>query len=162
VPKRIKLSDRPTPGRQHTVPKFERTYTDIAADDFYNPSTVVHQPKQRSVSDSRISIQHTPTHEPANVPPHQLLPKNIAPLLNPRPSSPSPPSQNAVQRALDVAQNARKQSQNDPVPRDISPFRKQSPYRPPGMAGLPKYLGPEPEPRTIFPADALFSYDQHD
>lgn len=88
----------PADMRQPTVPKFERTYTDAAADTFYDPSAM-------------MSSQAKPT--------------SNASLLSPyRSSNPS----DIVNRTLKAAQNARSQSPASSVSRDRSPFRQNSPY----------------------------------
>jgi hypothetical protein len=116
--------------------------------------------------DPRTGTSHEYEHDYApNSTQQQQPPENLLPLLNPRPSSPSPPSQNAVQRALEVAQHERRQSRNSVVPRAISPFRKHSLLRPPGIAGLPKNWvqqpasGPE---TTISPKASMLSYGEDD
>jgi hypothetical protein len=88
--------------RQPIVPKFERTYTDIAADSFFDSSAV--------------AAQSIPQTKPAQ-----------SSLLSPYRSN---PNENVnVQRALQAAQYARSQSPSSSASRGDSPFRKGSPYR---------------------------------
>ncbi|KAF2833861.1 hypothetical protein CC86DRAFT_389962 [Ophiobolus disseminans] len=141
------------------VPKFERTYTDIAADNFYDPSAVAQ------------SIQQT---KPAQ-----------SSLLSPYRSN----TNENVQRALQAAQYARSQSPSSTVSRGDSPFRKGSPYRQPansfnvsspmvGTAAAAReqnrktdaayamksqiQANQESEPKTISPKDALLDYREAD
>ena len=94
--------------RQHTVPKFERTYTDAALDNFYDPTTMMVQPQ--------------------SIP--QAKPTSNASLLSPyRTSNPN----DIVQRTLQAAQNARSQSPSSTVSRGVSPFRQNSPWRQPSL-----------------------------
>lgn len=86
--------------RQVIVPKFERTYTDIAADNFYDPNAVVAQSEAKS-KPSRSS------------------------LLSPYRSN----TNDNVQRALQAAQYARSHSPGSQASRGDSPFRRGSPYR---------------------------------
>lgn len=85
--------------RQAIVPKFERTYTDIAADNFYDPNPVAVQPETKS--------------KPAR-----------SSLLSPYRSN----TNENVQRALQAAQYARSHSPVSQVSRGDSPFRRGSPY----------------------------------
>jgi hypothetical protein len=143
--------------RQHTVPKFERTYTDIAADNFYDPTAVA---------------QSIPQTKPAQ-----------SSLLSPYRSS----TNENVQRALQAAQYARSQSPSGSASRGDSPFRKGSPYRQPthsfnsplaGSAAAAReqshkvdaayamksqmQSSQESEPKTISPKDALLDYREAD
>lgn len=143
--------------RQHTVPKFERTYTDIAADNFYDPSAVA---------------QSIPQTKPAQ-----------SSLLSPYRSN----ANENVQRALQAAQYARSQSPSSSASRGDSPFRKGSPYRQPnhnfnsplvGTAAAAReqnrkvdeayamksqmQSSQESEPKTISPKDALLDYREAD
>ena len=145
--------------RQPIVPKFERTYTDIAADNFYDPSTVAAQ----SISQSK----------PAQ--PSLLSPYRTSHNEN-------------VQRALQAAQYARSQSpSNSSMSRGDSPFRRGSPYRQPsnnfnsplvGAAaaareqsrhadaayGMKSQMqsNEEAQPKTISPKDAMLVYPDAD
>ena len=86
------------------VPKFERTYTDVAADYSFDPNSVA---QTTSVPQSKSS---------ANT------------LLSPwRGSNPN----DIVQRSLQAAQMARSQSPSSSASRGDSPFRRGSPYRQP-------------------------------
>jgi hypothetical protein len=143
--------------RQHTVPKFERTYTDIAADNFYDPSTV-----------SQAIAQTKPAQSS---------------LLSPYRSN----ANESVQRALQAAQYARSQSPSSSASRGDSPFRKGSPYRQPSHNFNSPLVGTataareqnrkadtayamksqmqssqESEPKTISPKDALLDYREAD
>jgi hypothetical protein len=147
----------PAETRQHTVPKFERTYTDIAADICYDPNAVSQ------------SIQQT---KPAQ-----------SSLLSPYRTN----ANESVQRALQAAQYARSQSPNSAVSRGDSPFRKSSPYAQPNHSFNSSMVGTaaatreqnrtadaayamksqmpssqEPEPKTISPKDALLDYREAD
>lgn len=140
--------------RQHTVPKFERTYTDIAADNFYDPTAV--------------TVQSMPQTKPAQ-----------SSLLSPYRSN----TNENVQRALQAAQYARSQSPSSNASRGDSPFRKGSPYRQPNNSFASPLAGSaaatreqnrkadaayamksqmqssqESEPKTISPKDALLDY----
>ncbi|KAK7190837.1 uncharacterized protein CC84DRAFT_1186292 [Paraphaeosphaeria sporulosa] len=86
------------------VPKFERTYTDVAADYSFDPTSVT-------------QTQSIPQAKPvANA------------LLSPwRNSNPN----DIVQRSLQAAQMARSQSPSSTASRGDSPFRRGSPYRQP-------------------------------
>ena len=143
--------------RQHTVPKFERTYTDIAADNFYDPSAVAQSiPQTKPVQSSLLSPYRSSANE-------------------------------NVQRALQAAQYARSQSPSSTVSRGDSPFRRGSPYRQPsnnfnsplvGTAAAAReqnrkadaayamksqmQASQEPEPKTISPKDALLDYREAD
>jgi hypothetical protein len=139
------------------VPKFERTYTDIAADTgFYEPSAAT-----QSVSKSK----------PAQ-----------SSLLSPYRSS----TNENVQRALQAAQYARSQSPSSTASRSDSPFRKSSPYRQPSNSftspmntaaaareqnrqadaayAMKSQLQPndEVEPKTISPKEAMLDYRESD
>ncbi|KAL5120068.1 hypothetical protein ACEQ8H_001893 [Pleosporales sp. CAS-2024a] len=143
--------------RQHIVPKFERTYTDIAADNFYDPNAVA---------------QSVPQTKPAQ-----------SSLLSPYRSN----TNENVQRALQAAQYARSQSPSSSVSRGDSPFRKGSPYRQPsnnfnspmvGTAAAAReqsrkadtayamksqmQSSQDAEPKTISPKDALLDYREAD
>lgn len=143
--------------RQHTVPKFERTYTDIAADNFYDPSAVA---------------QSLPQTKPAQ-----------SSLLSPYRSN----ANENVQRALQAAQYARSQSPSSSAARGDSPFRRGSPYRQPSNNFNSPMMGSaaaareqnrkadaayamksqmqsnqEVEPKTISPKDALLDYREAD
>ena len=142
--------------RQHTVPKFERTYTDIAADNFYDPSTV-----------AASSIPQT---KPAQ-----------SSLLSPYRSN----ANENVQRALQAAQYARSLSPSSSASRGDSPFRRGSPYRQPNssfnspMVGtaaaareqnrqadaayaMKSQMQPSDDAKTISPKDALLDYREAD
>lgn len=143
--------------RQPIVPKFERTYTDIAADNFYDPSAVAAQ----SISQSK----------PAQ-----------SSLLSPYRSN----ANENVQRALQAAQYARSQSPSSSVSRGDSPFRRGSPYRQPNSSFNSPMVGTaaaareqnrqadaayamksqlrttEETPKTISPKDALLDYREAD
>ncbi|KAL1797356.1 hypothetical protein ACET3X_003962 [Alternaria dauci] len=139
------------------VPKFERTYTDIAADTgFYEPSAVT-----QSVSQSK----------PAQ-----------SSLLSPYRSN----TNENVQRALQAAQYARSQSPSSTASRSDSPFRKSSPYRQPSNSfaspmntavaareqnrqadaayAMKSQMQPsdDSEPKTISPKDALLDFRESD
>lgn len=143
--------------RQHTVPKFERTYTDIAADNFYDPSAV-----------AASSIPQT---KPAQ-----------SSLLSPYRSN----ANENVQRALQAAQYARSQSPSSSASRGDSPFRRGSPYRQPNNSFNSPMVGTaaatreqnrqadaayamksqmqseDVQPKTISPKDALLDYREAD
>ncbi|KAF1850030.1 uncharacterized protein K460DRAFT_400120 [Cucurbitaria berberidis CBS 394.84] len=144
--------------RQHIVPKFERTYTDIAADNFYDPSTV-----------AASSIPQT---KPAQ-----------SSLLSPYRSN----ANENVQRALQAAQYARSQSPSSSASRGDSPFRRGSPYRQPNSSFNSPMVGTaaaareqnrqadaayamksqmqssdDTQPKTISPKDALLDYGEPD
>jgi hypothetical protein len=143
--------------RQHTVPKFERTYTDIAADNFYDPNAVAQSIAQTKPAQSS--------------------------LLSPYRSN----TNENVQRALQAAQFARSQSPSSSASRGDSPFRKGSPYRQPSNSFNSPMVGTaaatreqnrkadaayamksqmqssqESEPKTISPKDALLDYGETD
>jgi hypothetical protein len=149
----------PTDLRHTTVPKFERTYTDVAIDNFYDPSTMVSQ------------TQSIPQNKPAN----------NASLLSPYRTAPN----DIVQRTLQAAQNARSQSPSTSGSRGVSPFRQNSPFRQPSNSfSSPRMRvgtavqareqkieadaayamkqqmpsGEEAQPKTISPKDALLDY----
>lgn len=143
--------------QQPIVPKFERTYTDIAADNFYDPNAVVAAPAQQS--------------KPAQ-----------SSLLSPYRSN----ATENVQRALQAAQYARSHSPSSTASRGDSPFRKGSPYRQPNhsfnspMLGTaaatreqnrqadaayamkPQMQSEETAVKTISPKDALLDYREDD
>ncbi|KAF2184440.1 hypothetical protein K469DRAFT_727340 [Zopfia rhizophila CBS 207.26] len=148
------------PDLRHTVPKFERTYTDAALDTFYDPSNTAQ------------SMQ-------------QAKPAPNASLLSPyRNSHPN----DIVQRTLQAAQNARSQSPSSSVSRGVSPFRQNSPFHgasnkfssPRVRVGTAarareqqkaeadayalKHLpqNEEAQPKTISPKDALLDYREAD
>jgi hypothetical protein len=139
------------------VPKFERTYTDIAADTgFYEPSAAT-----QTVSQSK----------PAQ-----------SSLLSPYRSN----ANENVQRALQAAQYARSQSPSSTASRSDSPFRKSSPYRQPSNSfnspmntavaareqnrqadaayAMKSQMQPsdDSEPKTISPKDALLDFRESD
>jgi hypothetical protein len=143
--------------RQHTVPKFERTYTDIAADNFYDPNAVSQSIAQTKPAQSS--------------------------LLSPYRNS----TNENVQRALQAAQYARSQSPSSSASRGDSPFRKGSPYRQPSNNFNSPMVGTaaaareqhrnadaayamksqmpssqESEPKTISPKDALLDFREAD
>ncbi|KAL6707186.1 hypothetical protein ACN47E_004733 [Coniothyrium glycines] len=135
------------------VPKFERTYTDIAADNFYDPNAA-----------AAPAVQPTKPTQPS--------------LLSPYRSN----TTENVQRALQAAQYARSHSPSSSASRGDSPFRKGSPYRQPssnfnspmmGTAAAAReqnrqadaayamksqVRGNDDEPKTISPKDALLDY----
>ncbi|XPS77678.1 hypothetical protein M3J09_009705 [Ascochyta lentis] len=98
--------------QQPIVPKFERTYTDIAADNFYDPNAGTAPPVQQS--------------KPAQ-----------SSLLSPYRSN----ATENVQRALQAAQYARSHSPCSTTSRGDSPFRKGSPYRQPNHSFNSPMLG---------------------
>lgn len=98
--------------QQPIVPKFERTYTDIAADNFYDPNAVTAPPAQQS--------------KPAQ-----------SSLLSPYRSN----ATENVQRALQAAQYARSHSPCSTTSRGDSPFRKGSPYHQPNHSFNSPMLG---------------------
>jgi hypothetical protein len=153
----------PTDLRHATVPKFERTYTDVAIDNFYDPSTMVAQAP--SIPQNKSG--------------------NNASLLSPYRSAPN----DIVQRTLQAAQNARSQSPSTSGSRGVSPFRQNSPFRQPSTnfssprmrvgtavqareqkieadaAYAMKQQIPsrdEAQPKTISPKDALLDYREAD
>lgn len=140
------------------VPKFERTYTDIAADNFYDPNTVA----APSVSQSK----------PAQ-----------SSLLSPYRTNPT----ESIQRALQAAQYARSHSPSSSASRGDSPFRRGSPYRQPSTSFNSPMVGSaaatreqnrqadavyamksqlqqseDAEPKTISPKDAMLDYRESD
>jgi hypothetical protein len=143
--------------RQHPAPKFERTYTDIAADNFYDPNAVSQSIAQtKPAQSSLLSPYRTGTNE-------------------------------NVQRALQAAQYARSQSPSSSASRGDSPFRKGSPYRQPSNSFNSPMVGTaaaareqtrtadaayamkpqmpssqESEPKTISPKDALLDFREAD
>lgn len=145
---------------RHTVPKFERTYTDVAIDNFYDPSAVAQ------------SIPH-----------HTKVTSNSS-LLSPyRGNS----SNDVIQRTLQRAQKMRSQSPSSSISRTTSPFRRDSPFVQPsnnfssprmrvGTAALareqennvdPTYAmkrssSNDEAPKTISPKDALLDYREAD
>ncbi|EUC46851.1 hypothetical protein COCMIDRAFT_25193 [Bipolaris oryzae ATCC 44560] len=139
------------------VPKFERTYTDIAADTgFYEPST------------SSTSVPQSKPAQPS--------------LLSPYRSN----TNENVQRALQAAQFARSQSPSSTASRSDSPFRRGSPYRQPSNSftspmstamamreqnrqadaayAMKSHMSAteDAEPKTISPKDALLDYRDTD
>ncbi|KAJ4986462.1 hypothetical protein SVAN01_08024 [Stagonosporopsis vannaccii] len=138
---------------QPIVPKFERTYTDIAADNFYDPNAV-----------TAPAVQPTKPVQPS--------------LLSPYRSN----TTENVQRALQAAQYARSHSPSSTASRGDSPFRKGSPYRQPShsfnspmlgsaaatreqnrradaaYAMKPQMQSEESVVKTISPKDALLDY----
>ena len=143
--------------QQPIVPKFERTYTDIAADNFYDPNAV-----------SAPAVQPSKPAQPS--------------LLSPYRSN----TTENVQRALQAAQYARSHSPSSTASRGDSPFRKGSPYRQPNhsfnspMLGTaaatreqnrqadaayamkPQMQSEESVVKTISPKDALLDYREDD
>lgn len=139
--------------QQPIVPKFERTYTDIAADNFYDPNAV-----------SAPAVQPTKPVQPS--------------LLSPYRTN----TTENVQRALQAAQYARSHSPSSTASRGESPFRKGSPYHQPSHSFNSPMLGnaaatreqnrradtayamkPQMQPeesvvKTISPKDALLDY----
>lgn len=89
----------PNDMRQHTVPKFERTYTDVAADYSFDPNAVVAQQPSQPAANTLLSPYRT--------------------------SNPN----DMVQRSLQAAQIARSQSPSTAASRGESPFRRSSPFR---------------------------------
>ncbi|KAF1926052.1 uncharacterized protein M421DRAFT_102683 [Didymella exigua CBS 183.55] len=143
----------PDTRQQPIVPKFERTYTDIAADNFYDPNAI-----------SAPAVQPTKPAQPS--------------LLSPYRSN----ATENVQRALQAAQLARSHSPSSTASRGDSPFRKGSPYRQPShtfnspmlgnaaatreqnrqadaaYAMKPQMRAEESMVKTISPKDALLDY----
>lgn len=143
--------------RQPGMPKFERTYTDIAADTFYDPSAVAAQ----SIAQSK----------PAQ-----------SSLLSPFRHN----TNENVQRALQAAQYARSQSPSSSASRGESPFRRDSPYRRSASNYSSPLVGPavvarenshadtayamksqmrssvEAQPKTISPKDMALVYPEAD
>ncbi|CAN9342142.1 unnamed protein product [Alternaria alternata] len=104
------------------VPKFERTYSDIATDNFYEPSTFI-QPRP-VYTDIAADNFYDPGAVIQSV--SQLKPAQSS-LLSPYRSNVS----ENVQRALQAAQYTRSQSPSSNAAGSDSPFRQNSPYRPP-------------------------------
>lgn len=147
----------PETRQQPIVPKFERTYTDIAADNFYDPNAV-----------SAPAVQPSKPAQPS--------------LLSPYRSN----TTENVQRALQAAQYARSHSPTSTASRGDSPFRKGSPYRQPShtfnspmlgnaaatreqnrqadaaYAMKPQMRSEESMVKTISPKDALLDYREDD
>jgi hypothetical protein len=144
--------------QQPIVPKFERTYTDIAADNFYDPNAVAVQPvaKTKPAQSSLLSPYRSNTNE-------------------------------NVQRALQAAQYARSQSPSSTASRGDSPFRRGSPYRQPSSNFNSPMVGTasatreknrqadaayamksqmqsrdDAQPKTISPKDALLDFGETD
>jgi hypothetical protein len=140
-----------------TVPKFERTYTDAAVDELYNPAMIAAQ------------IPHSA--------PQSSAPVNAS-LLSPMYGN----SNSTIKNAMKAAQNARSQSPASAASRGVSPFRNNSPFAGNGfntnvrvgtaahvreqqkaeadayaLKNLP--LKEEPQPKTISPKDALLDYN---
>jgi hypothetical protein len=145
--------------RQHTVPKFERTYTDVAADYAFDPNAVVAQAQPQPAANTLLSPYRTNN------------PNDI------------------IQRSLQAAQIARSQSPSSSASRGESPFRRSSPYRQPsntfqsprmtvGTAAAAREQKAEADaayamksqvqpnddaqPKTISPKDALLDYRDAD
>lgn len=91
------------PNDVRPVPKFERTYTDVAADYSYDPNNLVVQ--AASIPNNKANA-----------------------LLSPYRSS---NHNELIQRSLQAAQMARSQSPSSSASRGDSPFRRGSPYRQP-------------------------------
>lgn len=149
--------DLPDTRQQPTIPKFERTYTDIAADNFYDPNAA-----------PAPAVQPTKPAQPS--------------LLSPYRST----TTENVQRALQAAQYARSHSPSSTASRGDSPFRKGSPYRQPShsfnspmlgsaaatreqnrqadaaYAMKPQMQSEESVIKTISPKDALLDYRAED
>ncbi|KAF2998149.1 hypothetical protein E8E13_002010 [Curvularia kusanoi] len=143
--------------QQPIVPKFERTYTDIAADNFYDPNAAPAPAVQPS--------------KPAQ-----------SSLLSPYRSN----TTENIQRALQAAQYARSHSPTSTASRGDSPFRKGSPYRQPNhnfnspmlataaatreqnrQADAAYAMKPQMQPedsmvKTISPKDAILDYREDD
>jgi hypothetical protein len=144
--------------QQPIVPKFERTYTDIAADNFYDPNAVAVQPvaKTKPAQSSLLSPYRSNTNE-------------------------------NVQRALQAAQYARSQSPSSTASRGDSPFRRGSPYHQPSSNFNSPMVGTasatreknrqadaayamksqmqsrdDAQPKTISPKDALLDFGETD
>jgi len=138
------------------IPKFERTYTDIAADTgFYEPSASAQAVSSKPAQSSLLSPYRSSANE-------------------------------NVQRALQAAQYARSQSPSSTASRSDSPFRKSSPYRQPSNTfnsamntavaareqtrqadaayAMKSQMQPsdDSEPKTISPKDALLDYRESD
>jgi len=150
----------PSTDLRHAVPKFERTYTDVAIDNFYDPSAVAQA-----------------------IPHHTKVPNNSS-LLSPyRGNGPN----DVIQRTLQRAQNMRSQSPASSISRTTSPFRRDSPYvRPSNSFNSPRMrvgtaaqvreqeanVDPayamkrsssnDEAPKTISPKDALLDYREAD
>jgi hypothetical protein len=141
--------------RQHPVPKFERTYTDVAADYSFDPNVIVTQAQSQPSANALLSPYRT--------------------------SNPN----DIIQRSLQAAQIARSHSPSSSASRGDSPFRRSSPYRQPsstfqsprmavGTAAGARELkveadaayamksqgqpSEESQPKTISPKDALLDY----
>ncbi|KAK3216398.1 hypothetical protein GRF29_8g3150924 [Pseudopithomyces chartarum] len=143
------------------VPKFERTYTDVAADYSFDPNSVTQA-----------------TSVPQSKPAANTL---LSPWRNSNPND-------IVQRSLQAAQMARSQSPTSSASRGDSPFRRGSPYRQPsnnfnsprvavGTASAARELKVEADAayamksrmqsndeavKTISPKDALLDYREAD
>jgi len=137
------------------IPKFERTYTDIAADTgFYEPSASAQAVSSKPAQSSLLSPYRSSANE-------------------------------NVQRALQAAQYARSQSPSSTASRSDSPFRKSSPYRQPSNTfnsamntavaareqnrqadaayAMKSQMQPsDDDPKTISPKDALLDYRESD
>jgi len=137
------------------IPKFERTYTDIAADaGFYEPSASAQAVSSKPAQSSLLSPYRNSANE-------------------------------NVQRALQAAQYARSQSPSSTASRSDSPFRKSSPYRQPSNTfnsamntavaareqtrqadaayAMKSQMQPsDDDPKTISPKDALLDYRESD
>ncbi|KAF2085876.1 hypothetical protein K490DRAFT_74763 [Saccharata proteae CBS 121410] len=152
----LHIDDEPDMIR-HTVPKFERTMTDIYNDELFLPNTASQQPSKASSSAQQ---------------------SNGANLLS--------PYRSVINDRLKEAHNARSQSPSN-MSRGVSPFRQGSPLAPSGNAfpsprvrlntaadiraqqkaeadayALQQSQQPPDtsEPKTISPKDALLDYNE--
>jgi len=155
----------PATDMRHTVPKFERTYTDVAADNFYDPSNLMPQSQTQTQSQA-------------------LKPTSNASLLSPYRGA---NAKDILQRTVQAAQNARSQSPASSSSRPISPFRHSSPYRQPSNAfssprmrvptaaqareqkveadaayAMKQSVQADEAPKTMSPKDALLDYREAD
>lgn len=144
------------------VPKFERTYTDVAADYSYDPNAIVAQ---------TTSVPSKPSGNAL-----------LSPYRNNN-------TNDIIQRSLQAAQIARSQSPSSSASRGDSPFRRGSPYRQPSNnsyssprmavstaaaareqkvaadaahAMKSQVTAPEDAIKTISPKDALLDYRDAD
>ncbi|KAF1997516.1 hypothetical protein P154DRAFT_547327 [Amniculicola lignicola CBS 123094] len=162
----LTYDDRPDLRHQTTVPKFDRTYTDAAVDNFYDPTVMT------------LNTHTLPQGKPST---------SNASLLSPYRHSTN--SNDIVQRTLQAAQNARSHSPSTSMSRGVSPFRQNSPFRQPnGSYNSPRMRvgtaaqareqkieadaayamkskmqsSEDAQPKTISPKDALLDYREAD
>jgi hypothetical protein len=150
--------DSPDTRPQHTVPKFERTYTDIAADTFYDPSAVAQ------------SIQQTKPAQSSLLSPYRSNNNEIQRALqaaqyarSQSPSSTMSRSDSPFRKSSPYRQPTNSFNVNSPMVSSAAAAREQSHNADAAYAMKSQIRATQDsEPKTISPKDAMLDYREGD